>query len=802
MSVTYIGVRHHSPACARLVAETIRARRPAYVLIEGPSDFNERIHELFLGHTLPIALFSSGPGTASFSPFCEYSPEWAALEAGRAVHARTLFIDLPAWHPAFAARANRYADAELRYTEAMDRLGAAFQTTNSDALWDTLFEIEIENTEGLARRLATYFELLRGESAASEGDQARETHMAQWVRAAEAAAGDASVVVVTGGFHMPAIRALAARPADEAADDEAAGSEAPGSDLDPGRWPAVPAPPPNADGAAAAVSTFLVPYSYRRLDAFTGYQSGMPSPEYYRQLWEAGPEAAASTLLEAVAARLRGRNQPVSTADLIAARTQSEGLAALRGHGAVTRSDLLDGLASALVSEDLDQPLPWSRRGALTPGAHPAVVEMVSVFSGSRVGRLHPKTPAPPLVHDVAAELERVGLGGSGPLTLHLTEPADLERSRVLHRLSVLGIPGYRRESGPAGGLDPVDVEEWTIRKDEHRRAALIEAGARGSTLAAAATAVLEERAAGAGDVGVLSVVLFDAVLCGLSGTADRLFDVICTELGAGSGASGGSSGSGSAAGGGAQLGRLGQVLATSLGLWRHDRIFRLSGSSALSRVIAASAAQVLWAMQAATGPSAPADPAGPQAVAALRDAVLHAEPILGTLSRGQVTEAAGRVAARTDAPPDVRGAGLGLLWSLGGTVDAANALPGGIGTEQIGDWLSGLFILAREQAAGETMVAVLDRLVAQMSEDEFLIALPSLRMAFAYFPPRERAAVAQQLLERRGLRGSAHALLRSRVDPAAYRRARTIETNALPRLSGTGLLSPEAEARLKGLSA
>lgn len=765
MAVTYIGVRHHSPACARVVAETIRALRPEFVLIEGPSDFNERIDELFLGHTLPIALFSSGPGTSSFSPFCDYSPEWAALVAGRAVGARSLFIDLPAWHPAFDQRSNRYADAELRYGEAMERLGEAFRTANSDALWDRLFEVE--SSEGLLERLTTYFGLLRGESEASEGDQARESYMARWVRAAEALAADAAVVVITGGFHMPAIRALAA---------------AGGEHTD---WPTVPAPEPAPDGTVPIASSFLVPYSFRRLDAFTGYQSGMPSPEYYQRLWESGPEAAATALMESVATRLRERGQPVSTADLIAARTQSEGLAMLRANPAPTRTDLLDGLVSALVSEDLDQPLPWSRRGLLAPGAHPAVVEMVAALSGSRVGRLHPKTPAPPLVHDVAAELERLELDHAGTVTLHLSTSADLERSRTLHRLRVLGIPGYQRESGPGGGLDPVDLEEWELGEDQNRLAALIEASAHGATLAEAATALLEEQAAQADGSAALSAVLFDTVLSGLTGTADRLIGLIAAQLTTAPSTNV------------ADLGPVGEVLAIALGLWRHDRIFQLSRSPALARVIEASADRVLWLAQSAAGPNTAAEPARLRALAALRDAVLYADSALG-LDRSYVIEAASRLAAASQSPPDLRGAALGILWSLGEKVDAVRALPGGIPTELLGDWLAGLFALAREQAAGAEMVGVLDRLVTEMAEDEFLAALPALRMAFAYFPPREREAVAQRLLERRGLQGSARTLLRGTVDTEAYRRARAIETNALTRLAGTGLLSPEALATIE----
>jgi hypothetical protein len=274
-------------------------------------------------------------------------------------------------------------------------------------------------------------------------------------------------------------------------------------------------------------------------------------------------------------------------------------------------------------------------------------------------------------------------------------------------------------------------------------------------------------------------------VLSGLTGTADRLIGLIAAQLTTAPSTNV------------ADLGPVGEVLAIALGLWRHDRIVQLSRSPALARVIEASADRVLWLAQSAAGPNTAAEPARLRALAALRDAVLYADSALG-LDRSYVTEAASRLAAASQSPPDLRGAALGILWSLGEKVDAVRALPGGIPTELLGDWLSGLFALAREQAAGAEMVGVLDRLVTEMAEDEFLAALPALRMAFAYFPPREREAVAQRLLERRGLQGSARTLLRGTVDTEAYRRARAIETNALTRLAGTGLLSPEALATIE----
>ncbi len=438
MNLTVIGVRHHSPACARLVGATIAALQPAYVLIEGPADMNARIGELLLGHDLPVAVFTSYLDErrrhGSWAPFCEYSPEWEALRAGRAAGAELRFIDLPAWHEAFADRDNRYADAELRYAEAVERLCAEFGVDNSDALWDHV--VEMGPVDGLADRLATYFEGIRGETAAGASDTAREAYMAEWIRAARAGAGDRPVVAVVGGFHQPALLRLASSPpALSPPVPAAAGSSSAVV------WPEIPAPP---DGATAG--SYLVPYSFRRLDAFGGYQSGMPSPEYYQRLWESGPEEAARYLVTAVAARLRKRGQPVSTADLIAARAGAEALARLRGHDCPARVDVLDGLASALVNEALDVPLPWAVRGTVGAGQHPAVLEMTAALSGDRVGRLHPDTPLPPLVHAATADLERHRLDQPGERAVDLTDPDGRTVSRILHRLRILEVPG--RKSG------------------------------------------------------------------------------------------------------------------------------------------------------------------------------------------------------------------------------------------------------------------------------------------------------------------------------------------------------------------
>ncbi|WP_406500851.1 DUF5682 family protein [Streptomyces sp. NBC_01590] len=772
MSAVFLGVRHHSPACARLVERTVAELRPAQVLIEGPAEMNDRLDELLLGHELPVAVFShyrDGQRAAtSWAPLCDYSPEWVALRAGRAAGAEVRFIDLPAWHPAFAERTNRYADAEARYAEAMERLCRRFAVDSSDALWDRLFEVEPDG--GLAERLDAYFALVRGDAEADEGDRARETYMAAWVRAAVEAAGERPVLVVTGGFHQPALRALAGSGARKGAEND-------GWELGPDGWPVVPAPPDDA-----LAGSFLVPYSFRKLDAFAGYQSGMPSPGYYQQVWEAGPEAAADGLLRRVVERLRARKYPVSTAGLIAARSLAEGLTALRGHPSPARIDVLDGLAGALITDDLDQPLPWTGRGTLTAGTHPAVVEMVAACGGDRTGRLHPETPAPPLVHDVAAQLAALALDGGPEATyrLDLTDAVDLERSRVLHRLRVLGIPGQVRTAGPAHGVDPVFTERWEAQPVLGREAALVESGAYGATLAEAAAVALAERTrSGAMEADGLARALFDAVLCGMDGFSEQLLDELSSCVGE------------------LQVsGPLGEVLATALGLWRHDRVFGMARGPLLAAVIDGATERLLWLLEGARGSSG-VDFPRLRAVVAVRDAVLHAPELL-SVTREVAAGIAGRISEDPEAPIDLRGASFGLARSLGrvpGSPDASGNPAEAVrtvaraGTDALGDWLAGLFALARDEVTGavgddgdgpgggaESLIDVLDGLVSALSDNEFLSGLPALRQAFTFFPPRERDRIAARLLERRGVRGSSRSLLRTTADPLLMGRARALE--------------------------
>jgi hypothetical protein len=768
-----IGVRHHSPACARLVAARIRAIRPAYVLIEGPADFNLRLDELALPHRMPIAIYSylSDGETqhGSWSPFAEHSPEWQALSVGRALEAQVRFIDLPAWHDAFSDTLNRYADIDGADQEArahayLDGLAEALGTEGRDALWDQLFE-DHADLDLLEASLVQYFAHLRNDDPGSIGNAAREAMMAQWIGWAMAQ-GHGPVLVVCGGYHAPALARL--WPAAHA-----------------GYRPGAPEPATPAPGGATPDDvrhgSFLVPYTFKRLDAFSGYASGMPSPAYYDWVWQHGLEGAGRQLLQRVLERLRAKKLPASTADLMAVHLRAHGLAMLRGHRTPLRSDWLDALAGTLVADALDVQLPWTYRGPIRAGTDPVLVQTMDVLAGDGAGALAPGTPQPPLVASFLAELAAAGL----PLQrqpvdveLDLHTPEGRRRSQVLHRIALLDLPGFVRKSGPGWALARQSSECWAISQPFAQTAALIEAGAWGATLLDAARARLEDRLRSAGrQIDALARLLDRAAFAGLPG----LSTAVLAELQA-------------AVAEEARFEPLGTAIGTLFMLLRHGHMLGMADAPVLRIVIEAGVDRALWLLE----PPA-AVPAGQvdehiAALVALRQIALdvissrreEAGSVL-SIDVPRMLAVFERKAASVASAPLSRGGALGAVIGLRAH-DGEAAAPlaalalnvlDSLTPAQLGDAVSGLLALARDALLHEThFVAGLDARIQRLADDEFVIALPALRAAFGWLPTRERGDLASQVL---GLHDATHL---SRHDLTARHGAWAAEDVAAHRLA------------------
>ncbi len=411
-----VGIRHHSPACARLVKSLIESQRPRYVLIEGPADFNDRVDELFLAHQLPVAIYSycqyqdgAAPGRGAWTPFAEFSPEWQALQAARRIQAQTYFIDLPCW-----AQSEEVDDSPDTQEESQALLLRATRMDNSDTLWDHLFEDESQQT-ALPSALAHYFAQLRGDSPGDALNRLREAFMARWIGwAMQQNNGD--VLVVCGGWHAPVLAKM--------------WRECP-QEINTPELPSL---------ADAVTGCYLTPYSEKRLDVLAGYLSGMPAPVWQNWCWQWGLQQAGEQLLKTVLTRLRQHKLPASTADMAAAHLHAMALAQLRGHTLPLRTDWLDAIAGSLIKEALNAPLPWSYRGVIHPDTDPILLTLIDTLAGDGFGKLAPSTPQPPLPKDVTCELERTAISLPAELTLNRFNPNGLAQSQVLHRLAILRI--------------------------------------------------------------------------------------------------------------------------------------------------------------------------------------------------------------------------------------------------------------------------------------------------------------------------------------------------------------------------
>ena len=717
--VVFFPVRHHSPACARLVSALAERLRPRAILIEGPSDFNPSIGELHRGHELPIAIYSyvrlgGELRHGAFYPFCVYSPEWQALESARRLATPARFIDLPYRDRALRSfAAHLYADTQERRGSYFESLAASMGLDGFDNLWDTLFEIDaalgVEAYFERAHRLMFYARST-GVRLSTWSDQRREAFMAERIAAAQAEFG-APLLVVTGGFHSYALFARLHGISFESA---------------------LPEPP--ADAAEPAVTEHgiaLTPYSYERLDALTGYDAGMPNPGFYHRVWDdrqaARPDTYRAVLAQA-AAGLRARKQPVSTADLIAVESMARGLANLRGHQAVWRQDLVDGVIAAAIKEDLS-----------AGGHHPFLDALHAALRGNRRGRLAAGTALPPIVADIERQIQAHDLEpkpAGRTLALDLHTPAGLARVRVLHQLAAVGIAGFALVGGaPIARVGDTSalVERWQIQWSPEFDANCIEAALYGATLADASRARLAELAGSMerSASGAANLLLESCLMGHLDlsrGFHARLVELLRQD---------------------GDFVSVGAALATLLYVYRYDDVLGSAGLAGAGEILAEAYDRALWLVESC-GTRQGEERAAIFAVRALRDTLERCGEALG-LDRGEFVTVLRRAAAASRWAT-FRGALTGALWSLSeAAVEEIGAeLPRTSDQQQLGDFLVGLFHVAREVAQrNPELLAQIDALIEEMDAEDFLAALAPLRLAFSVFTPREKQLLVETLFRK-----------------------------------------------------
>lgn len=521
MSVHVFGIRHHGPGCARSLKEALRSLEPDIVLVEGPPDAQEILP--MLAHREmkpPVALLvyaPNNPKDAVYYPFVHYSPEWQALSHALTCGVPARFMDLPQAYqlgrdgqpptrpptppeaqsrpPAGEATPAEEADSEGGLPagaepgiedDPIGQLALAAGYTDRELWWEHQIE-QRRDAAGLFEAILEAMTELRALALAPEGREAqREAWMRRAIREAQAE-GYARIAVVCGAWHAPALL------------NGGTGKDA---TLLKGL-------------KKVTVEATWAPWTNSRLSYRTGYGAGIASPGWYEHLWSAPPTRpdgypVAARWVAHAARLLRGEDLDASSANVIEAVRLAEALAAVRELPMPGLAELHEAIQTVLCGGD----------------AAPMRLIREKLEIGEQLGEVPEETPAVPLARDLAALQRTLRLKPSPevkPLDLDLRKETDLSRSRLLHRLAMLGVPWGRPER--VSGKSSTFHELWRLQWHPEFSVALIEASIWGNTVEAAAVARTRDEADKAPNLPALTALLDAAILAGLPDAVDHLLN-------------------------------------------------------------------------------------------------------------------------------------------------------------------------------------------------------------------------------------------------------------------------------------
>ncbi|MFF2111130.1 DUF5682 family protein [Rhodococcus koreensis] len=482
--VRVFGIRHHGPGSARSVRRALDEFVPDAVLIEGPADADPLV-ALTASGTMepPVALlaYATGePRTAAFWPFAVFSPEWQALSwaAGHGVDVR--FCDLPAANTLAADR------AESRSEDPLAALAAAAGYDDTERWWDAV--IESGSGADSFDAITDAMTALRGTVELDEPTSRREAYMRQTLRKV-IKGGAVRIAVVCGAWHAPAL--------------------------------AGPLGPATADArilkGIPKIKTSLtwVPWTHSRLSTASGYGAGITSPGWYHHLFTA-PDRTITRWLTKVARVLRDEDLPVSSAHVIESVRLADTLAALRARPLPGLSEVTEATRAVMCDGD------------------DVLLDLITrrLVVGEALGAVPDDTPTVPLDADLRARAKTLRLKQQATektIDLDLRRDNDVARSRLLHRLQILGVDWGTPADSDVRGTGTFR-ETWSLTWQPELAVSIIEASLWGTTVEAAATAKVREEAA-AGDVSLarLTGLLEQALLSDLGDALAELLRALET---------------------------------------------------------------------------------------------------------------------------------------------------------------------------------------------------------------------------------------------------------------------------------
>ncbi|MFE0806973.1 DUF5682 family protein [Streptomyces sp. NPDC058848] len=725
-----LGVRHHGPGSARAVRAALDAARPGIVLIEGPPEADALIPlAADEGMRPPVALLAHAvdePGHSAFWPLAEFSPEWVAVRWALEHDVPARFIDLPAAHT-LAWRASGGEGEESRGGEG-DEPGAASPGLRGDPLAvlaeaagyddpEVWWEDAVEHRDtGGGDVLAPFTALEEAMAVLRETEEGgghgrepvREAYMRLQVRAAQREFGQGAAVVC-GAWHVPALRRKVTVGADRAL------------------LKGLP---------RTKVDMTWVPWTHRRLSRASGYGAGIESPGWYGHLFNA-PDRPVERWLTKVAGLLRAEDRLVSSAHVIEAVRLAETLAVLRGRPLPGLSETTEAVR-AVMCEGSDVPL--------------ALVHDRLVV-GDVLGEVPAGAPAVPLQRDLARLQRRLRLkpeASGRELELDLRKETDAGRSRLLHRLRLLGI-GWGEPASSRGSTGTFR-ETWRLRWEPELSVRVAEAGVWGTTVLAAATAKAEADAVAAQTLAEVTAVTERCLLAELPDALGPVMRILADRAALDT-----------------DVGHLAQALPALVRSLRYGDV-RGTGTGALAEVAAGLAERIFVGLPPAC---AALDADAAQEMCRHVDAVHGAVGLLGDAAapghgalRVRWRAVLHTLSGRDTVPGVVRGRVVRLLLDDGELAPEGAArlmglaLSPGTRPADAAAWIEGFFgggsgggmLLLHD----ERLLALVDGWLTGVPAEAFTDVLPLLRRTFSAYEPGVRRGIGE--LVRRGPEGRGRA--------------------------------------------
>jgi hypothetical protein len=492
--VQIFGIRHHGPGSARSLLRALERYAPDTVLIEGPSDATDVI-PLVLHPDMkpPVALLIydvDDPKKAGYYPFAEFSPEWNAIRYALMHNLPVRFIDLSLAHQfddpvetpeEEPAEPKEASEEDKVRSDPLGALAKAAGYEDGERWWERMVEQRQNSTdifEALLEAMTALRDTLTDE-VMPKREVLREATMRNGIREA-IAAGFGKIAVVCGAFHGPALAKL---------------------------------PPASQDQALLKglkkpyVNATWVPWTHGRLTMWSGYGAGIWSPGWYQHLWENEREVGERWLTK-VAHLLRTEDLDASTAQVIDALRMAEMLATLRDQTTPGLEEFNEATRTVLCFGD-EMPIKLIQK---------------KLIVGEQIGDVPDETPMIPIQLDLQREQRRLRMRPDpepSTLNLDLRKPQHLERSYLLHRLTLLEVVWGVKES--VQGKQGTFHEAWKLVWTPELTIRLIEKSAWGNTIHDAAGAYAEHVAEEAPDLPTLTKLIHEVLLADLADFVEKI---------------------------------------------------------------------------------------------------------------------------------------------------------------------------------------------------------------------------------------------------------------------------------------